>query len=226
MKSEQIIVQRPAGPAVQLFLLFHGQGENPAGMASAIGDALAHSFPQGLVVSIGALRACGSGVGRQWYSTRGMTPAQRQQRVNDAMPSFIAAVRRWQHESGLGADATALIGFSQGSIMALEAVKQHDALAARVVAFSGRYAELPQQANQHTTIHLIHGDDDKQIPLIHAVDAQERLQALGGDITLDIIDDRSLQRALDHLHHTIPLRYFEQAMSGSTPGENDVVTFI
>ncbi|OON39025.1 esterase [Izhakiella australiensis] len=233
MKQQHIIVQRPAEPPVQLFLLFHGQGENPAQMASAVGNGFARSFPQALVVSIGAPRPCGSAEGRQWYSTRDMTQQDRQQRVDDALAPFIATVRDWQHESGLGPQATALVGFSQGSIMALEAVKQHDDLAARVVAFSGRYAELPQQASQQTTIHLIHGDNDEMVPLAHAVAAQEQLTVLGGDVTLDIIDDlphaideRGMQRALDHLHHTIPRRYFEEAMSGSTPGDADVVTFI
>jgi hypothetical protein len=39
------------------------------------------------------------------------------------MPTFIETVRYWQKQSGLGPQATALIGFSQGAIMSLESIK-------------------------------------------------------------------------------------------------------
>ena len=76
------------------------------------------------------------------------------------MPScrrFIETVRYWQKQSGVGANATALIGFSQGAIMALESIKAEPGLASRVIAFNGRYASLPETASTATTIHLIHG---------------------------------------------------------------------
>lgn len=232
MKHEHLIVQRP-GNVAQLFLLFHGQGESPAGMGNEIGSWFAQSFPQAMVVSIGAPQPCGPGDGRQWYSAHDLADNERKDRVDAVMPYFVNAVREWQLESGAGGKATALIGFSQGSIMALEAVKQHPQLAARVVAFSGRFAALPEKASRLNTIHLIHGDDDHQVPLTHALAAEERLTALGGDVTLDIIEDlphaidqRGMERALHHLHNTIPRRYFDEALSGSTPGDNDVVTFI
>lgn len=53
-----------------------------------------------------------------------MTEENRQARIDAAMPAFIDTVRYWQQQSGVGADATALIGFSQGSIMSLESVKR------------------------------------------------------------------------------------------------------
>ena len=197
-----------------------------------IGSWFAPLFPDALVVSVGgAERAvirrgvqsvCGAWV-VSWKDNR-------QARVNAIMPTFIETVRYWQKQSGVGANATALIGFSQGAIMALESIKAEPGLASRVIAFNGRYASLPETASTATTIHLIHGGEDPVIDLAHAVAAQEALISAGGDVTLDIVEDlghaidnRSMQFALDHLRYTIPKHYFDEALSGGKPGDDDVI---
>jgi phospholipase/carboxylesterase len=58
-----------------------------------------------------------------------VTEENRQARIDAIMPVFIETVRYWQQQSGVNALATALIGFSQGSIMALEGVKAQPDLA-------------------------------------------------------------------------------------------------
>lgn len=231
MKHDHFVVQSPVAPASQLILLFHGVGDTAQAMGE-IGSWFAPEFPDALVVSISGLNQ--SGAGREWFSVAGVTEENRQQRVDAAMPGFIEAVRDWQRQSGVPPTATALIGFSQGAIMALESIKAQPGLAARVIAFSGRYAELPQQASTSTTIHLIHGDNDKVIHATHAVDAAEKLLSLGGDVTLDLIDDlghaiddRSMKAALDHLRYTVPKHYFDEALSGgAAPKDDDLIELL
>lgn len=162
-----------------------------------------------------------------------MTEENRQARIDAIMPVFIETVRYWQAQSGLGPQATALVGFSQGAIMSLESVKAQPELASRVIAFNGRYASLPTRINRDLTLHLIHGGEDQVINLSHAVAAQEALIEAGGDVTLDIvdglghaIDDRSLQLALDHLRFTVPKHYFDEALSGGKPNDDDIVEFL
>jgi phospholipase/carboxylesterase len=65
------------------------------------------------------------------------------------------------------------------------------------------------------------------------VAAQEALLRAGGDVTLDIvedlghaIDDRSMQFALDHLRFTVPKHYFDEALSGGKPNDDDIVEFL
>jgi len=229
MKLDHFVVQNPSLPATQLFLLYHTAGDNPVAMGQ-IGSGFAQAFPRALVVSIGGPQPSGDEPGRQWFAPDS-TDLQRQ--VDGVMAEFTASVRHWQQLSGIKADATALVGFSQGSMMVLEAVKAQADLAGRVVAFSGRYATLPQRASRRTTIHLIHGDDDSTLPLTHAVEAEERLTALGGDATLDIVDDlphavddRAMQLALERLQFTVPRRYFDEAFGGATPGEDDVIALM
>ena len=231
MKHEHFVVQSPATPAKQLLLLFHGVGDNPVAMGQ-IGSWFAPLFPDALIVSVGGVEPCGS-TGRQWFSVQGVTEENRQQRVDAIMPTFIDTVRHWQKESGVSPQATALIGFSQGSIMSLESTKAAPGLASRVIAFNGRFATLPTQASTATTVHLIHGGEDRVIDLAYAVAAQEALIQAGGDVTLDIvdelghaIDDRSMQLALDHLRFTVPKHYFDEALSGSKPQDGDIVEFL
>lgn len=114
--------------------------------------------------------------------------------------------------------------------MVLESIKAEPGLASRVIAFNGRYASLPETASTATTIHLIHGGEDPVIDLAHAVAAQEALISAGDDVTLDIVEDlghaidnRSMQFALDHLRYTIPKHYFDEALSGGKPGDDDVI---
>ncbi|MGG7444578.1 esterase [Kosakonia oryzendophytica] len=232
MKHDHFVVQSPQSPAKQLLLLFHGVGDNPVAMGE-IGSRFAVQFPDALVVSIGGAEASGPAPGRQWFSVAGVTEENRQQRVDTIMPVFIDTVRYWQKQSGLGARATALIGFSQGAIMALEGVKAQPDLASRVIAFNGRYATLPQAVSAAQTIHLIHGGEDRVINLAWAVAAQEALQNLGGDVTLDIvedlghaIDDRSMALALNHLCYTVPKHYFDEALSGGKPDDDDIIELI
>ncbi|MDN8599234.1 esterase [Citrobacter enshiensis] len=232
MKHDHFVVQRPAQPAQQLLLLFHGVGDNPVAMGE-LGRWFIPLFPEALIVSIGGAEPCGPAPGRQWFSVQGVTEENRQARVDAIMPVFVDTIRYWQQQSGVSAKATALIGFSQGAIMSLESVKAHSGLASRVIAFNGRYASLPETATTATTVHLIHGGEDRVIELSHAVAAQTALLRAGGDVTLDIvedlghaIDDRSMQFALDHLRYTVPKHYFDEALSGGTPHDDDVIEMI
>ena len=229
MTHDHFVVQRPDNPA-QLLLLFHGVGDNPVAMGQ-IGSWFAPLFPDAVIVSVGGAESVGAG--RQWFSVEGICEENRQQRVDVIMPTFIETVRYWQQQTGVRPQATALIGFSQGAIMALESIKASAGLASRVIAFNGRYATLPTSASTSTTIHLIHGGEDRVIDLSWAVAAQEALLALGGDVTLDIvedlphaIDDRSMQFALDRLRYTVPKRYFDEALSGSTPKDDDIIAMM
>lgn len=231
MKHDHFVVQSPDTPAKQLLLLFHGVGDNAVNMGQ-IGSWFAPVFPHALIVSIGGVEPCGPD-GRQWFSVEGVTEENRQARIDAVMPAFINTVRYWQQQSGVGANATALIGFSQGSIMSLESVKAQPGLVSRVIAFNGRFATLPQSATTQTTIHLIHGGEDRVIELSHAVAGQETLMREGGDVTLDIvddlghaIDDRSMQFALGHLRYTVPKHYFDEALSGGKPNDDDIVEFM
>jgi phospholipase/carboxylesterase len=185
--QETLVIQQPAvagsGPA-ELLLLFHGVGSNAQDL-EPLGRFLAQQRPNAWVVSVQSPLASEGGRGWQWFSVVGITEANRPARVVEAMPRFIDTVAHWQRQAGADAAATTLIGFSQGSIMALEATQQGNTLAGRVVAIAGRFAQAPRRAPPDTVVHLMHGDQDRVMPMALAIDAAAALRSLGASVTLD-----------------------------------------
>src|SRR5512136_242584 len=108
MSHAALIIQRPAGPARQLVLLFHGVGADEADLRP-LGERLAREYPAALVASLRAPHRRSFGSGYQWFAIEGIDDASRIERVAAEMPAFVARVRQWQLDSGLGPEATVLI---------------------------------------------------------------------------------------------------------------------
>ena len=218
LRDRDRILQTPAGQAQQLILLFHGVGGSPRDMLG-IGRRLRTEFPQAFVVAIAADRDSDLGQGYEWFSTRSIDDAQRITRVADAMPGFLASIAYWQRAAGVDENATALIGFSQGGIMALESSRLGHYLAGRIVTIGSRYAALPGSAPPRTTLHLFHGKMDPVIPYSHTVAAAQLLVDLGADLTADVvpflghqISNELHDLVIERLRTHIPRRLWEEAL--------------
>jgi phospholipase/carboxylesterase len=212
----------------QLFILLHGVGARSFDLVP-----LAHQFrnvfpdaafliPDGIARFDGGGPFDGGDNRRQWFSISGVTEENRVARVAGVMPALHDMVRQAQDRFRILQTDTALVGFSQGAIMALEFSIVHDGNVGRVVAFSGRFAKLPEKVPNLTTLHLLHGEDDRVIPVKHAHAAYERLMELQGDATLDIASSVGHElhavladRAIHRLQTCIPLRSWKQALSGA-----------
>jgi phospholipase/carboxylesterase len=218
-----------SGAPGQLMILLHGWGARAADMAP-LAHALRQAFPQAVLLAPEGFEdaATGGRAGRQWFGLAGtdgpVTAANRPARVAAVLPALADWVRAAQAASGLGEAATALVGFSQGAIVALELVQRHDGIAGRVLAFSGRYATLPEQAPRQTTLHFFHGAGDTVIPAAQARLAIERLAVLRGDATIDIAEGVGhalppalIARAVERLRSHIPQRTWAAAL-GAVPG--------
>jgi phospholipase/carboxylesterase len=225
-----ILIQQPQGTPAQLILLMHGFGANADDLAP-IGEHLGTLFPNATVVCLAAPQPADfggmQGSGLQWFPIQfPRDPRSDEVRftgVNNALPAFIERVRAWQAKTGVSAEATALFGFSQGGVMALEAAKQTPIVASRIFAHSSRFAMLPDTIlPADVTLHLIHGKTDEVITYDHCVNAAERLQALGADFTADVIpflahsiNNESLGLVSKYLQNHIPKHRWEAAMRAS-----------
>jgi phospholipase/carboxylesterase len=192
--NPNLILQQPARRSNRLVLLHHGLGAGPQSLAG-LGRRLAAAMPRATVVAVAAPNKSFWPGGRQWYSPKGLSPANRGERVLGALDQFVAVLRQWQGWAHLGPEATDLVGFSQGSIMSLAAVVQHGAVARRVLSCSGQFALLPTAPWPAVDVHFVHGADDDVIPAHHSQTGWERVQSLGGTATLDLI--AGLGHALD-----------------------------
>jgi phospholipase/carboxylesterase len=217
--SDSIVVARPEGQAGQLVLMFHSAGTGPEDMVP-LGQALAAEFPGAFVVSVAAPAQPGGG--NSWFSLLEIDEASRPGRVAAAMPGFVDTVRRWQREAGVDTDAIALVGFSQGGEMALEATREQPAIAGRVVAIAGRFARLPESPNPGTTLHLLHGKLDPVTPYAATVEAAQHLVRIGADVTADVIpfcghqiNDDVVELLIERLRGHLPRRTWEAALAAA-----------
>ena len=225
--TQAIIIQRPSGQAVQLMLLAHAYGSDAQSMV-AVGQLLAAQFPSAFIVSLSAAHACELGQGRQWFSLQGLENdvygQMLEERVDEAMVEFLADIQVWQKTANLSLEATALIGFAQGGMMALESTRKPATLAGRVVAIASRFAVLPDQANGATTLHLVHGKTDTVVPYANMLQAAERLIELGSDITADVVpfvghevNAELVNLIIERLTTYIPRRRWDEALSTRSP---------
>ena len=135
--------------------------------------------------------------GQQWFSTCGLTDENRVARIAEILPRIEQLVRREQTNHRVQREHTVLIGYSQGGTVALEAVKAFPELAGAVVAYSARFARLPQAGTRmDARVHLVHGEFDSVVSRVYAERAQRALSGLHVPVTLDIIEH--LGHALTH----------------------------
>jgi phospholipase/carboxylesterase len=210
------------GPVTQLFILLHGVGASSSDLVP-VANKFREVFPGSVFfLPDGIYPFDGGGSGRQWFSISGVTEETRPVRVADSMPALHELVRQAQDRHKILQSDTALLGFSQGAIMALEFSVIHDGSVGRVLSFSGRFAKLPEKAPELTTLHLLHGEEDRVIPVSHAYDAYERLNELQGDATLDVassvgheIHMSLAERAIYRMQTCIPLRSWKKALNSA-----------
>ncbi|MFD1383220.1 esterase [Rhodanobacter aciditrophus] len=185
--SHSLIIQKPV-VANRLILLFHGVGANPNSLAP-LGRWLADALDRAMIVAVAAPDRFDFGEGFQWFSIKEVTEDNRLERIKTAMPAFIKTVHEWQATANVGAEDTAIVGFSQGAIMALSSTQlENTQLAREVVSLSGRFAVQPTQKPAGTSVHFLHGTKDPVIPVIHAEQGFNWLEALGASTTLETFD--------------------------------------
>lgn len=223
------LVHLPADRTPELlYLLFHGVGASAEHMAP-LARRLALEYPQAAVVCLNGPDAYDAVIGgadtdatpaRQWFSIRRISEENRIERVAAALPHFIGTVRAMQQRFGMTWERTALAGFSQGALMALEAVQAEPMLAGRVLSFSGRHATAPAHVPTDTTVHLFHGMEDTVIPAAASVDSAQTLVAMGADVTADVLPrighelhPALIDKAIEQLRTFLPKKVWRQVMS-------------
>ncbi|MDR3517645.1 MAG: dienelactone hydrolase family protein [Azospirillaceae bacterium] len=172
-----------------LIILLHGVGSSGADLAP-LGDLWRQKLPDTDFVAPDAPLAFGPGPGRQWFSINGVTEANRSQRVAAARADFDRLLGDLSAAAALSdrLDRVALVGFSQGSIMALDALVSGRWPVAGILAFSGRLASpLPWTPSLATKLLLIHGSVDPVIPSRESDAARTLLSQAGVSVDLRIL---------------------------------------
>jgi phospholipase/carboxylesterase len=156
--------------AKQLVVFLHGYGADGKDLI-ALGKQWQTVLPDAAFVSPHAPEPCAqSPMGRQWFPLTMRDPAERWLGVNKAQPALDAFLDAELARHGLDDSRLALVGFSQGTMMALHTGLRRKISPAAIVGFSGILvgpehlaAALPPAAKAPPVL-LIHGSEDDIIP--------------------------------------------------------------
>src|ERR1700741_4910051 len=125
------------GAARQLIVFLHGYGADGNDLID-IGRAWQGLLPQAAFVSPHAPEPCGQApVGRQWFALTFRDPNERWIGVNKAAPMLERFLDAELARHKLPQSALALVGFSQGTMMALHVGLRRAAAPAAIVGYSG-----------------------------------------------------------------------------------------
>jgi phospholipase/carboxylesterase len=168
------------GKAKNLVVFLHGYGADGNDLIG-IGRDWARALPHTAFVSPNAPELCaGAPMGRQWFQLTMRDPREFAQGVASARPALDAFLDAELQRHGLDETACALVGFSQGTMMALHAGPQRKRRLAAILGFSGLLADatsLAGDAIQRPPILLVHGDRDDLIPVAAVFAAAQGLAA-------------------------------------------------
>lgn len=175
-----------SGAAKKLVVFLHGYGADGKDLIE-IGRAWQQYLPDAAFVSPHAPEPCaGAPMGRQWFPLTFRDPDERWKGVNAAAPALNRFLDAELARRKLPASALALVGFSQGTMMALQVGLRRATAPAAIVGYSGLFV-LPNNAEPDAVaaeiksrppVLLVHGDQDDLIPVEALFHATQALAAL------------------------------------------------
>ncbi|WP_165190438.1 alpha/beta hydrolase [Caulobacter soli] len=190
-------------PPRSLVILLHGYGSNGEDLIDLAAYWRA-ALPDTLFLAPDAPQPCpGAPGGRQWWPLTSLTPQARAAGVRVSAADLNAYIDAQLAAHGLTEDRLALVGFSQGTMMALHVGPRRAKALAGIIGYSGMLADPDALAAEGVTkppILLVHGDADEVLPVSALHQARERLDALGFEVDAHVspglghgLDDQGLK---------------------------------
>lgn len=189
MNLESIELQTGPNPKATVVVL-HGLGADGNDFVpiaqelqlAALGD-MRFVFPHAPTMPV---TINGGMVMRAWYDIVGTDLVKREDEQGlRASMALVEALLEREHERGIAAERTVLMGFSQGCALALLTGLRHAERLAGLVGLSGYLplaastAEERHPANAATPVFLGHGQHDGMVPIARAAASRELLVSLG-----------------------------------------------
>ena len=166
------IEPRSRGPARQLVVFLHGYGADGNDLIE-IGRMWQDLLPNAAFVSPHAPRPCGQApMGREWFPLTFRENNERWIGVNATAPLLNRFLDSELRRHNLPPKALALVGFSQGTMMALHVGLRRPTPPAAIVGYSGIFVipdgaapdAVKAEIRGRPPILLLHGSEDDLIP--------------------------------------------------------------
>ena len=141
------------------------------------------ALPDALFLAPHAPQKCGlMGAGYQWFALTGFDPIAVAKGTASAAPAIDAFLDRKIAQYELTEKNLAIVGFSQGTMMALQVGLRRARAVSSIVGYSGLLtgtADLPTASPTKPPILLIHGSADPVVPIQALHSSQSTLERLG-----------------------------------------------
>jgi phospholipase/carboxylesterase len=169
------------GKPKRLVVLLHGLGADGNDLIG-LAPHWAPLVPEAEFVSPNAPFPCDAApYGYQWFSAQDRSPEAVLAGVRAAAPLLDAFLDEALAGRGLGDGDMALVGFSQGTMMALFVGLRRAPAAAGILGYSGRLLApdlLAQELRSRPPVLLVHGTEDPLVPYQSLAAAKASLDAL------------------------------------------------
>lgn len=157
-----------SGVAKQLVVFLHGYGADGNDLID-LGRQWQGLLPDAAFVSPHAPEPCGMApVGRQWFPLSLADPNERYLGCAKAMPVLESFLEAELGRLSLPASRLALVGFSQGCMMALHVGLRRAGAPGAILGYSGMLVgpdRIKAEVRNRPPILLLHGDQDTIIPI-------------------------------------------------------------
>jgi phospholipase/carboxylesterase len=180
---------RSGEPPRKIVLLLHGFGSSGTDMIS-LAPQWQDALPDTLFLAPHAPQRCGMmGTGYQWWGLSGFAPSALAAGAASAAPAIDAFIDRKLAQYGLTEADLALVGFSQGTMMALHIALRRPCAVAAVVGYSGMITGIAGLAHSDISkprVLLVHGTADPVVPVAALHMSESELKRLGVEVTTHI----------------------------------------
>jgi len=177
------------GKPKQLIVLLHGYGADGNDLIG-LAPVLAPLMPDAVFHAPNAPYPCeGNPMGFQWFGINRLDPASRLAGTRAAAPFVDTFLDETLAKYDLDESKTALVGFSQGTMMALHVGLRRARQVAGIVGFSGAMAGgdvLKDEIKVRPPVLLVHGDADPMLPHQLTEEAAVALQRNGVEVAVHI----------------------------------------
>ena len=177
------------GSPKQIVLLLHGYGSSGVDLI-ALAPHWQRDLPDALFLAPNAPRRLSNlSSGYQWWPLSAFTPQALASGAASAAPAIEAFIERKLQQYGLTEANLAVVGFSQGAMMALHVGLRRPRQIAAIVGYSGMMTgghELAHLPITRPPVLLVHGSADPVVPVAALHAAKTQLERLGVDVTTHI----------------------------------------
>ncbi|MEM6903241.1 MAG: dienelactone hydrolase family protein [Pseudomonadota bacterium] len=196
------------GRAKQLVVLLHGLGADGNDLISLV-PQIAKVLPDAAFIAPNAPEPCDMApMGYQWFSLQDRSHDAMLAGVEGVAPKLDGFLDEVLDYLDLTEEDVFLVGFSQGTMMALHVGMRRERQLGAIVGFSGALVggdRLPQEVVTRPPVLLVHGDADEVVPFQAMQMAADAL--LTAEVPVEAIRRPGLAHGIDPQGMLVALRF-------------------